>query len=104
MTAQLGGNKTQVIVAAVELCLQVHLMTLDTKAECQRIDAFELWYWRRLLRGPWSARRSHQSILKEINPEDSLELMPKLKLQYFGYLMQRADSLSKILMLEMFER
>ena len=70
------------------------------KAECQRIDAFELWCWRRLLRIPWTARRSNQSILKEINPEYSLErLMLKLKLQYFGHLIQRAHSLEKILML-----
>ena len=70
------------------------------KAECQRIDAFELWCWRRLLRVPWTARRSSQSILKEINPEYSLEgLMLKLKLQYFGHLMGRTDSLEKILML-----
>ena len=70
------------------------------KAECQRIDAFELWCWRRLLRVPWTARRSHQSILKEIGPGYSLEgLMLKLKLQYFGHLMQRADSLEKTLML-----
>ena len=70
------------------------------KTECQRIDAFELWCWRRLLRVPWIARRSHQSILKEINPEYSLEgLMLKLKLQYFGHLMQRADLLEKTLML-----
>ena len=70
------------------------------KAECQRIDAFELWCWRRLLRVPWSARRSNQSILKEISPEYSLEgLMLKLKLQYFGHLMQRANSLEKTLML-----
>ena len=70
------------------------------KAECQRIDAFELWCWRRLLRVPWTARRSNQSILKEISPEYSLEgLMLKLKLQYFSYLMQRADSLEKTLML-----
>ena len=62
------------------------------KAECQRIDAFELWYWRRLLRVPWTARRSNQSTLKEISTECSLEgLMLKLKLQYFGYLMQRTD-------------
>ena len=66
------------------------------KAEHQRIDAFELWWWRRLLRVPWTARRSNQSILKEINPEYSLKgLMVKLKLQYLGYLMQRADSLDK---------
>ena len=70
------------------------------KAECWRIDAFELWCWRRLLRVPWTARRSNQSILKEISPECSLEgLMLKLKLQYFGHLMQRADSLEKTLML-----
>ena len=70
------------------------------KAECQRIDAFELWCWRRLLRFPWTARRSNQSILKEIIPEYSLEgLMLKLKLQYFGHLMQRADSFAKTLML-----
>ena len=70
------------------------------KAECQRIDAFELWCWRRLFRAPWTARRSNQSILKEISPEYSLEgLMLKLKLQYFGHLMQRMDSLEKSLML-----
>ena len=70
------------------------------KAEHQRIDAFELWCWRRLLRAPWAARRSNQSILKEISPEYSLEgLMLKLKLQYFGHLMRRAHSLEKTLML-----
>ena len=70
------------------------------KAECRRMDAFELWCWRRLLRIPWTARRSNQSILKEISPGCSLEgLMLKLKLQYFGHLMQRADSLEKTLML-----
>ena len=70
------------------------------KAECQRIDAFELWCWIRLLRVPWAARRSNQSILKEISPGCSLEgLMLKLKLQYFGHLMGRADSLEKTLML-----
>ena len=70
------------------------------KAECWRIDAFELWCWRRLLRVPWTARRSNQSILKEMSPEYSLEgLMLKLKLQYFGHLMWRADSLEKTLML-----
>ena len=70
------------------------------KVECQRIDAFKLWCWRRLLRVPWSARRSNQSILKEINPEYSLEgLMLKLKLQYLGHLMFRANSLEKTLML-----
>ena len=70
------------------------------KTECQRIDAFELWCWRRLLRAPWTVRRSNQSILKEISPEYSLEgLMLKLKLQYFGHLMQRTDSLGKTLRL-----
>ena len=71
-----------------------------TKAECQRIDAFELWCWRRLLRVPWTARRSNQSIGKEINPKYSLEgLVLKLKLQYFGHLTRRADLLEKTLML-----
>ena len=70
------------------------------KAECQRIDAFELWCWGRLLKVPWTARRSNQSILKEINSEYSLEgLMLKLKLQYFGHLIRRANSLEKTLML-----
>ena len=70
------------------------------KAESGRIDAFELWCWRRLLRVPWTARRSNQSILKEISPECSLEgLMLKLKLQYFGHLMRRTDSFEKTLML-----
>ena len=70
------------------------------EAELQRTDAFELWCWRRLMRVPWTARRSNQPILKEISPEYSLEgLMLKLKLQYFGHLMQRADSLEKTLML-----
>ena len=70
------------------------------KAEHWRIDAFELWYWRRLLRIPWTARRSNQSILKEISPEYSLEgMLLKLKLQYFGHLMQRADLFEKTLML-----
>ena len=70
------------------------------KAECQRIDAFELWCWGRLLKVPWIARRSNQSILREINPEYSLgRLMLKLKLQYFGYLMRTTDSLEKSLML-----
>ena len=69
------------------------------KAECQRIDAFELWCWRRLLRVPWTERRSNQSILKEISPGCSLEgMMLKLKLQYFGHLMRRVDSLEKTLM------
>ena len=70
------------------------------KAECRRIDAFELWCWRRLLRVPWTAGKSNQSILKEISPEYSLEgLMLKLKLQYFGHLMGRADSFEKMVML-----
>ena len=70
------------------------------KAEHRRIDAFELWCWRRLLRAPWTARRSNQSILKQISPEYSLEgLTLKLKLQYFGYLMRRTDSVEKTLML-----
>ena len=71
------------------------------KAERQRIDAFELWCWRRLLRVPWSARRSNQSILKKISPKYSLEgLMLKLKLQYFGHLIRRTDSFEKTLMLQ----
>ena len=70
------------------------------KADCQRMDAFELWYWRRLLRVPWTARRPNQSILKEISPGCSLEgLMLKLKLKYFGHLMGRTDSFEKTLML-----
>ena len=74
------------------------------KAECRRIDAFKLWCWRRLLRVPWRARRSNQSILKKINPGFSLErLMLKLKLQYFGHLMRRAHSLEKTLMLRKIE-
>ena len=75
------------------------------KAECQRIDAFQLWYWRRLLRVPWTARRSNQSILKEISRGSSLKegLMLKLKLQYFDHLMWRADSLEKTLMLGQIE-
>ena len=74
------------------------------KAECQRIDAFELWCWRRLLRVPWTARRSNQSILKEISPEYSLEgLMLKLKVQYFGHLMRRTHSFENTLMLRRIE-
>ena len=74
------------------------------KVECRRIDAFELWCWSRLLRVPWTARRSNQSILKKVNPEYSLEgLMLKLKLQYFGHLMPRANSLERTLMLEKIE-
>ena len=78
--------------------------TIKKDKQYQRIDAFELWCWRRLLRVPWTARRSNQSILKEISPEYSLEeLMLKLKVQYFGHLMQRTDSLEKTLMLEKIE-
>ena len=74
------------------------------KAECRRTDAFELWCWRRLLKVPWTARRSNQSVLKEISPKYSLKgLMLKLKLQYFGHLMQRDDSFEKTLMLGMIE-
>ena len=74
------------------------------KAEHQRIDGFELWCWRRLLRVPWTVRRSNQSILKEISPEWSLEGLLKLKLQYFGHMMRRADSFEKTLMLGKIER
>ena len=75
-------------------------MEVRVGLELRRIDAFELWCWRRLLRVPWTARISNQSILKEVNPDYSLEgLMLKLKLQYFGHLMQRVDSLEKTLML-----
>ena len=78
--------------------------TIKKKAEYRRIDAFELWCWRGLLRVPWTARRSNQSILKEISPEYSLEgLMLKLELQHFGHLMGRTDSFEKILMLGMIE-
>ena len=74
---------------------------MDVRVECWRINAFELWCWRRLLRIPWTARKSNESILKEISPEYSLEgLMLKLKFQYFGHLIQRTDSLEKTLMLE----
>ena len=83
----------------MKYCLQT-----TKKAERQRIDVFELWCWRRLLRVPWTASRSNQSILKEISPEYSWEgLMLKLKLQYFGHLMQRTDSLEKTLMLRKIE-
>ena len=79
--------------------MDVRIWTIK-KAELQRNYAFEMWYWRRLLRVPWTARRSNKSILKEISPECSLEgLMLKLKLQYFGYLMRRADSFGRTLML-----
>ena len=86
------------IVFPVVMC-GYELWTIKT-AECRRIDALELWCWRRLLRVPWTARRSNQSILKEISPGCSLEgMMLKLKLQYFGHLMRRVDSLEKTLML-----
>ena len=94
------------LVKAVVLPLVVYGCESWTvkKAECRRIDAFELWCWRRLLRVPWTARRSSQSILKEISPEYSLEgLMLKLKLQYFGHLMLRTDSLEKTLILRKIE-
>ena len=89
--------KAMVLPAVMHGCESWIIM----KAEHQRTDAFELWYWRRLLRVPWTAKRSNQSILKEISPEYSLEgLTLKLKLQYFGHLMQRTNSLEKTLMLE----
>ena len=88
--------KAKVFLVVMYVCERWNIK----KAEQQRIDAFELWCWRRLLRVPWTARRSNQSILKETNPEYSLEgLMLKLKLQYFGHLMRRADSLEKTLIL-----
>ena len=80
--------------------VQLMKVTFSKKAECQKIDAFGLWCWRRLLRVPWTVRRSNQCILKEISPGCSLEgLMLKLKRQYFGHLMRRVDSLEKTLML-----
>ena len=108
----LNIHHPRVTLWAVECCLHIYQLAIwknkraltctDTikKAEHQRIDAFELWCWRKLLRVPWTARRPNQSILKEISPEYSLEgLMLKLKLQYFGYLMQRTDLLQKTMML-----
>ena len=106
--------KTRVIILPTKVCLvkaMVFPVVMDgceswtiKKAECWRIDTFELWCWRRLLRVPWTARRSNQSILKEISPECSLEgLKLKLKLQYFGHLMQRTDSSEKTLMLRKIE-
>ena len=89
-----------VITMVFPVVMYGYEMSTIKKAERRRTDAFEFWYWRSLLRVPWTARRSNKSILKEINPEYSLEgLMLKLKLQYFGYLLQRADSLEKTLML-----
>ena len=94
-------TKVRLVKAMVFLVVMYGRESWTTKkAECRRIDAFELWCWRRLLRVPWTARRSSQSILKEISPGCSLEgLMLKLKLQYFGHLMRRADSFEKTLML-----
>ena len=101
--SHLFQNFPQFIVVHTVNCVGgyiVAFLATIKKAECQRIDVFELWCWRRLLRVPWAARRSNQSILKKINPEYSSEgLMLKLKLQYFGHLMRRADSLEKTLML-----
>ena len=88
------------LVKAMVFPVVIYGHELDYKVECQRIDVFEQWCWRRLLRVPWTAKRSNQSILKEISPECSSEgLMLKLKLQYFGHLMKRADSFEKTLML-----
>ena len=94
-------TKVHVVKAMVFSAITYRCGSWKTKkVECQRIDAFESWYWRRLLRVPWTIRRSSQLILKEINPEYSLEgLMLKLKFQYFGHLMLRANSLEKNLML-----
>ena len=94
-------TKLRIVKAVVFLVVMYGCESWTIKeAECCSIDAFELWCWRRLLRVPWTARRSKQSILKEISPEYSLkELMPELKLRYFGHLMQRTDSLEKTLML-----
>ena len=93
-------TKVRLVKAMVFPVVMYSVSWTIKKAEHRRIDAFDLWCWRRLLRVPWTARRSNQSILKEISPECSLEgLMLKLKLQYFGHLMRRADSFEKILML-----
>ena len=94
-------TKIHLVKAMVFFSSHIWMLELDYKeSECQRIDAFEPWCWRRLLRVPWTTRRSNQSILKEISSEYSLEgLMLKLKLQYFGQLMQRTNSLDKTLML-----
>ena len=94
ITSLIKGHIVKAVVSSVVM-YRCESWTMK-KAEHRRINAFELWCWRRLLRVPWTARRSNQSILKEINPEYSLEgLVLKLKLQYFGHLMQRADSLEK---------
>ena len=93
---------TKVCILVFPLVMYRYESWTVKKAECWRIDVFEQWCWRRLLRVPWTTRRANQSILKEVNPEYSLEgLMLKLKLQYFGHLMQRTDSLEKTLMLGM---
>ena len=93
-------TKVYLIKTMVFLVVICGCESWDYKAEHQRINAFELWYWRRLLRIPWTARRSNQSILKEISPEYSLEeLILKWKLQYFGHVMRRTDSFEKTLML-----
>ena len=114
MTNLNGVLKSRGIILPTKFCLVKAVVVLVVtygceswtikKAECQRIEALKFWCWRRLLRVPWTARRSNQSILKKISPEFSLEeLMMKLKLQYFGYLMQTADSLGKTLLLGMIE-
>ena len=99
-------TKVHLVKAMFFPCMEMYgceILTIE-KAECQSIDAFELWCWRRVLRVPWTARRSNQSTLKEISPGCSLEgLILKLKLQYFGHLMGRADSFEKTLMLEKIE-
>ena len=98
------STKVRLVKAMVFPVVMYGCESWTIKAEHRRIDAFELWCWRRLLRVPWTARRSNQSILKEISPEYSLEeLLLKLKLQYFGHLMRRADSLEKTLILRKIE-
>ena len=93
-------TKVHTVKAVVFLVVMYRCESWTIKAECQSIDASELWCWRRLFRVPWTAQRLNQSVLKEINPKYSLEgLMLKLKLQYFSHLMQRANSLEKTLML-----
>ena len=94
-------TKVHIVKPMVLLVVTYRCKSLTTKqAECQRIDAFKLWCWRRFLRVPWTARRSNQSTLKEINPEYSLDgLLLKLKFQYFGHLMGRSDSMEKTLLL-----
>ena len=98
------STKVRLVKAMVFPVVMYGCESWTIKAEHRRIDAFELWCWRRLLRVPWTARRSNQSILKEISPEYSLEeLLLKLKLQYFGHLMRRVDSLEKTLILRKIE-